>query len=82
MSGLTKHKNEAQNDGLRAIPISNLLVETDSPYLSISPSHGKRKGNSPSRFTEVIGLVSNIRGETPEQIREANWENSKLCFQW
>ena len=82
VSGLTKHNNEAQNDGLKAIPISNLLVETDSPYLSISPSHGKRKGNSPSRLTEVISLVSNIRGETPELIRKANWENSKLFFQW
>ena len=79
VSGLIKYANESQRDGLRAIPISKILLETDSPYLAVDSTP---KGNNPSRITEVIRIVSELREESSMELRKANWRNSKCIFTW
>ena len=78
ISGLIKHASNVQKDGLKAVPLSKLLFETDSPYLAVKP----RSKNSPSNLNEIIHLVSELRKETPEELCQANWRNSKAIFNW
>ena len=75
ISGLVKWFTKSQIKGLKRIPLGKLLFETDSPYLS--PSGGL---NTPSRLREIIHIVSDIRGESFNELCIANRRNSKIMF--
>src|SRR6266403_2038562 len=58
---------KAQNirDVAKALPLSNILIETDSPYLAPQPYRGKR--NEPAYVLEVAKALANVRDlELPE----------------
>ena len=58
---------KAQNirDVAKALPLSNILIETDSPYLAPQPHRGKR--NEPTYVLEVAKALANVRDlELPE----------------
>lgn len=60
------------------IPLSQLLVETDAPYLAPTPYRGKR--NEPSYVEEVAKHVAKVRGESLEQIAKETTKNAIEIF--
>ncbi len=78
-SGIMTFKNA---DALRAvakeIPISHLLIETDSPYLAPPPHRGRL--NEPAWVERVFNTLSEIRSEPPEDLREKLWQNSLRVY--
>ena len=60
------------------IPLNNLLVETDSPYLAPSPYRGKT--NEPSYIIHTIEKLSEIKNISKENIISQTTNNFKKLF--
>ena len=58
--------------------MNRLLLETDSPYLSLTTS---RKGNSPLYIGDIASLIAGIKGVSIEVVRGWTVENGKRIFQ-
>ena len=60
------------------IPLSRLLIETDSPYLAPHPFRGQM--NYPSYIKLVCEEIANTRGITPEEVAKATRDNACNVF--
>jgi len=60
------------------MPIEFLLLETDSPDQPLSHHRGER--NEPARLVDVLSVVAELRGETPEAIAAATTQNAMRLF--
>jgi TatD DNase family protein len=63
----------------KSIPLENILVETDSPYLTPDPFRWKQE-NEPSFTKYVLEKIINLRDEESEIIEKQIFENSKNIF--
>jgi TatD DNase family protein len=61
---------------VKQLPLSSLLVESDSPVLG--PVPGER--NEPANVSVVIGAISRIKGLDPGQVAEAVTENAARLY--
>ncbi|HVV66827.1 MAG TPA: TatD family hydrolase [Candidatus Saccharimonadales bacterium] len=71
-------KNPKQLDVYRSIPLQKLLLETDAPFLTPTPYRGSI--NEPRRVRRIAEFVSEIRGESLEQIAQATTVNAQKLF--
>ena len=79
-SGIITFKNSlALQNTFRSIPMNNILIETDSPFLSPEPLRGRR--NEPSHVVHTARCLANIRGETLESLAAATTANACRLFQ-
>ena len=71
---------KAQNirDVAKALPLSNILIETDSPYLAPQPHRGKR--NEPAYVLEVAKALANVRDCELSEIAAKTTENFRRFF--
>ena len=79
-SGIITFKNsiDLQNT-FKNIPLENLLVETDSPYLAPVPMRGKK--NEPSFIKYTVEKLSELKSLTPSEISKITTDNfDKLFF--
>lgn len=56
------------------VPLANLLVETDGPYLAPEPHRGKR--NEPAYTRLVVERLAQIKGIETEAVAEATFANA------
>ncbi len=75
---LTYPKSPKLTEVASHIPITRLLIETDSPYLPPEPYRGKR--NNPSYVAYVARRLAEIRGMSEEAIARTTYENAKTLF--
>ena len=61
------------------LPISQILVETDAPFLAPEPKRGKT--NEPGFVGYTAKVVAEVRGVMPEEIAQATTENFFRLFQ-
>lgn len=59
-------------------PLSQIVLETDSPYLSPVPFRGKR--NSSKNLSYVAEAIANLKGISAEEVLEVTNRNAKLVF--
>lgn len=59
-------------------PLSQLVLETDSPYLSPEPNRGKR--NSSLNLPYVAKAIAEIKGITCEEVIQETEKNAKLLL--
>ena len=79
VSGIITFKNSTElSKTISSIPIENLLVETDSPYLAPNPYRGKT--NEPSFILHTIEKLSQIKQVTKESIMFNTTTNFKKLF--
>jgi TatD DNase family protein len=74
----TYPKTQAIRDVAAEIPISNILIETDSPFLAPQAYRGKR--NEPAYVAEVARTLASVRNLTPEEVAAATAENFRRFF--
>jgi TatD DNase family protein len=60
------------------VPLSKLLVETDSPYLSPHPFRGRR--NEPARVIIIGAKLAEIKGVSVEEVMKTTTANCKKLF--
>lgn len=65
-------------EAVEYIPLSNIVLETDSPYLSPVPFRGKR--NSSLNLPYVVEAIAQIKGLEQEYIIEETTKNAKKLF--
>ena len=75
---LTFKRNEALRDIVRAIPLQNLLVETDCPYMAPVPHRGKRC--EPVHVREICQTMADVKGLTLEATAGALLRNTERFF--
>ena len=63
---------------LRKVPLSQLLVETDAPFLAPMPHRGKV--NSSYLIPVIIRAISEIRGDSVIDVAQATWQNTVHLF--
>lgn len=60
------------------IPIENILLETDSPYLTPEPFRGKK--NEPFYLSYVIDKISEIKKISIDEVKKITTKNAKEQF--
>lgn len=78
-TGVVTFKNaENLREIVRQIPLENLMIETDCPYMAPVPYRGKR--NEPSFVLEVARTIAKVKGLTLEEVGEKTTENALRFF--
>ena len=75
---MTFTKDTGQLDAARKLPLVNLVLETDSPYLSPMPKRGQR--NEPANTALTAQFLAEFRGEALEDLAAATTDNAERLF--
>lgn len=78
IGGVATFKNGGLDKALKNIPIEEMVVETDSPFLAPTPYRGKRNESS---YIPLIGSkLAEITGRRIEEVAEITTQNAKRIF--
>ena len=78
IGGVVTYKNAGVDKVVSQLPLSSMVLETDSPYLSPGPKRTKR--NDPSRLTLVVDKLESIMEEEREKIIKITSQNCDDIF--
>ena len=79
ISGIvTFPKSEALREVVRFVPLDQMLIETDAPYLAPQPKRGQV--NEPAFITHTAESIALIKGITFEAVCEATFANAQKLF--
>ena len=65
-------------EAVEYIPIENIVLETDSPYLAPVPYRGKR--NSSLNLPLIAQAIADLKGMDVEKVKEITSENAKKLY--
>lgn len=78
--GIATFKNASDiQDVVRKIPLKNIIIETDAPYLTPTPLRGKKE-NEPALVRYVLSKIIDLREEGSQEITKCIFDNSKKFF--
>ncbi len=78
--GVVTFKNALKTqEAAKKIPLKNIIIETDSPYLTPVPHRWKQE-NEPQYVRHILDKIIDLRDESPEEIEREIFENSKKFF--
>jgi len=81
VTGPVTYKNaEEKRRIIKHLPLSKLLIETDSPFLTPVPHRGKR--NEPAFVAYIADKIAEIHNTTREQIAAITFQNASELFGW
>ena len=75
---ITHNNNKKTRKMLKEISISNVIVETDSPYLTPEEKRGEK--NTPLNLKYIIRKIAEELDMKEEEVIEATTENAKKLF--
>jgi TatD DNase family protein len=78
IGGVVTFKNGKIDQFLQEIPLSEIVLETDAPYLAPTPFRGKR--NESSYLPNIAQKLADIYGVSIAEIAKITTENSKTIF--
>lgn len=78
IGGVVTFKNGGLNKFIHEIPLTEIVLETDSPYLAPTPYRGKR--NESSYLLNVAEKLSELYNVSIEKVAEVTTQNSKDIF--
>ncbi|MDP1716349.1 MAG: TatD family hydrolase [Anaerolineales bacterium] len=81
VTGPITYKNaDEKRNIIRQLPITKLLIETDSPFLSPVPCRGKR--NEPAFVHHIADKIAEIHSKSPAEIASITTANAARLFAW
>lgn len=75
---LTFKKSEALREIAKFVPLSQLLIETDSPYLAPQSKRGQQ--NEPAFLPETAACIATAKGISLDEVATATFNNAKKLF--
>ncbi len=78
INGVITFKNSKLKEVIKKIPLKNIILETDSPYLTPEPYRGKR--NEPARILDIAKFICELKGVSLEELARITNENIKRIF--
>ena len=75
---ITYKNNKKQVELVKSIDIKDILLETDSPYLSPEPNRGKE--NTPLNLKYIVNKIAEIKNLKPNEVIEVTTKNAKELF--
>ena len=78
-TGIITFKNSNLSDVIKGIDINQIMIETDSPYLTPEPHRGKR--NEPSYVKIIAEKIAEIRNMNIENVVSTTTKNAFRLFQ-
>ena len=76
----TNKKFASLREAAAAIPADQILVETDSPYMTPHPLRGKQQRNEPALIVHTAACLASLRGVTIEEIAVQTTANARSLF--
>lgn len=79
LSGIVTFKKSTElHQVAKEVPLENLLIETDSPYLAPQSKRGKQ--NEPSYLPEIACWISELKGIPLEHVANVTKQNAYTFF--
>jgi TatD DNase family protein len=79
LSGIVTFKKSTElQEVAKIVPLDQLLIETDTPYLAPQTHRGKR--NEPSYVADTGAFIAEIKGISFEQLAEQTYINCQTLF--
>ncbi len=78
INGVITFKNSKLKEVIKKIPLTNLVLETDSPYLTPEPYRGTK--NEPARILDIAKYIANLKEISLEDLSKITNENVKRIF--
>jgi TatD DNase family protein len=75
---MTFTKNEHQLEAAKKVPLDQLILETDCPFLAPVPKRGHR--NEPANVVYTASFLAKLRGEAEEDVARATSRNAEKLF--
>jgi TatD DNase family protein len=77
---VTYPKAEKKREVVKQLPITKLLIETDSPFLPPVPHRGER--NEPAYVCHIADKIAEIHLKSPAEIADLTAANAARLFAW
>ena len=78
VGGVLTYKKSGLDKTIQQVPLSELVLETDAPYLAPTPKRGKR--NESSYLLYIAEKLAEVKQETLKTIAEVTTENARELF--
>ena len=79
IGGVVTFKNAKKlKEVVEYAPLSQIVLETDCPYLAPVPNRGKR--NSSMNLPYVAEEIARIKGVSREEVEAVTWENALKLY--
>ena len=78
-TGIITFSKELQ-EVVKEIPLSKIMIETDSPYLTPVPYRGKR--NEPYMVSEIAKKIAEIKNISFDEVVNTTTNNAKKLFKF
>lgn len=79
IGGVVTFKNAKKlKEAVAYIPLSNIVLETDAPYLTPEPFRGKR--NDSSKLTYVAQAIADIKHIPVDEVYAETWKNAHQMY--
>jgi TatD DNase family protein len=78
LGGVITYKNSGLEPVIEAIDLQNIILETDSPYLTPVPHRGKR--NESANLVHIVRKIAEVKGITTEEAAAITSRNAIDLF--
>jgi len=80
IGGVVTFKNSRLSNEIKYIPVENILIETDAPYIAPEPMRGKR--NEPAFLVHTLQKIAKEKSMSVEEVAEITYNNTKKLFKF
>lgn len=78
VNGIITFKNAKIKDVIKEVGLNNIVLETDSPYLTPEPFRGSQ--NNPGHIIEIAKFIADLYGVSLKEISKITNENIKRMY--
>lgn len=78
VGGIATFSNSEVDEYVKDVPLEQIVVETDSPYLAPEPNRGDR--NEPAYVRHVANVLADVKDLPVEEVERVTTENARTIY--